>query len=588
MAGCVQEKSYLYSYYGEIDLVKKQLPGFSEHDIRVEVARRFRLRFTVDRGSEDKDNNPTDVISESVSFTLENGCVFYPQYGENGTYLDALHQNQKKFSKSYSESDHQTSRLAEEAFRNGATTVVLSYAREGETNRDLIIMKYDPETKEGKTFIMNTTVNGQEHSYNKILEIAKERFSDLTAIMPTATSGILTDTAILPKQVQNAVSSTSLAESVYTGATQIMNDSVTTARYAAMHVAGDVRETWIDIRDFFNRKRDEKMQKRQNALLSAEPTIPTKQTQQSEQKQLVPSEKDIETATRDLSTSAFFTLKEPVVTISALFALDVLSRIPEIEKKKPDDMKRTRLEHIFVHTFISETVKPTKLSENNTETKLIFSISRKLTEFVSGDMPSEKTLRIPDSETMGFFDAYRFFIGEKQQHNPEKKEIQKKAARVNYERFIALTTPEEQKEYQTLERLAILYIALVMKTQEQPKTQLKELQQKVRKSDVPVFRLSQAITVLFLFSQCALFDGLFEKRGRGIRENSDITTREKTFIRQTEETPWLLLSIIWYLAQIREQGFSIQTNPKKKKVKKQKYKRVVQLPNIGVLYTYEK
>jgi hypothetical protein len=586
MAGCIKEKSYLDSYNGETEIVKQQFPNYSEHNTRVEIARRFRIRFAVDRASEAMDEHPTDDVSESISFTLDGGHVFYPTYGEHGTYLDSLHQNQKQYSHSYSESDHQTSRLAEEAFRNGATMVVLSYAREGETNRDLIIMKYDPATKEGKTFIVNTTVNGQEHSYTEILDIAKERFSDLTPVSPTATSAILTDAPLRNDQAVHAVNSVSIAESVYVGAQHVVNDSFGVAKYASIRVIGDVRETWMDIRDFFNKKRDEEAERRQKNISSPEQKKNTIHMQQQEKRQDVPNKKDIEKAVTILSVPALLTLREPVVTISALFALDTLSRIPEIPKQESDDVKRIRLEHVLAHTFVSETTKPIELPEKNTETELIFSIRRKLTECVAGDAPLGETVHIPDSETKGLFDVYRFFNGEKQEDNPEKQEIQKEEARVSSERFIAMTTPEEQKEYQTLERLAILYVALVIGTQKQTESPTIEIQKKKQRTDAPVLRLAQAFTLLLLFSQGALFDRLFQTDKKGMEENSGMEKQETTPRKQAEATPWLLLSIIWYLAQIREQGYSLPTVPVKKKTKKKKYHRVTQLPDFGVLYAY--
>jgi hypothetical protein len=582
MAGCIQEKCYLDSYEAETAQVKQNYPDLSPHKRRVEVARRFRIRYAVDRASEKSDADPTDDIYESVSFTLENGHVFYPQYGEHGTFLDTLHQNQKEYSSSYSESDHQTSRLAEEAFRNGATTVVLSYAREGETNRDLIVMNYNPVTKEGKTFIMNTAVNGQEHSYAKILDIAKERFPDLTSLSPTTTSSILTDAVMDTKQAIQSIHSVSTSDVVYRNIQRVAGDSFVVAKYAAVHVAGDIHETWMDIRDFFNQKRKEPDRKEPKQVM-----------EQSH----APTKKDIKTAVTILSEPKILTFREPIITISALYAINILSRIPEILVNEQDRTKYVQLENVLEHTFVATKEIPDELPKEKTQREVIMMISEKLKEVVADDAPLEESLQIPEKETAGIIELYRFFTGEKQDSNPEEQEIQKEEARVSRERFLKLTTPEEQKEYSTLERLALLYIALVMEhrnqtepihgdsvdTVDNPKQKMNE---KKQKRDVPVFHLAEALTLLFLFSQSALFDRLFQTDTQTGSEKISTQPKEKTVLKQITETPWLLLSIIYYLAMIREQGIT-QVHPVKKKAKMKKRKSVVQLPNFQIVYAYE-
>ena len=598
MAGCIREKSYLDSYNGETEIVKKQFPDYSEHNIRVEVARRFRPRYAVDRASEARDENPTEDISESVSFTLDGGHVFYPQYGEHGTYLDTLHQNQKKYSKSYSESDYQTSRLAEEAFRNGATTVVLSYAREGETNRDLIVMKYDPVTKEGKTFIVNTSVNGQEHFYKEILDIAKERFSNLSVISPTRTSAILTDAVVTTEQAVSVIHSVSIADTAYTSAQHVFNDSITTFQYAAVHVAGDIHETWVDIHDFFKRKRNRGEEKQKQDFVQTELIQNNTQFQSYEQKRLPPAKEDIDNAITILSVPALLTLNEQVVTMSALWAVNVLTRIPEESKDVTTPLKTSRLQEVLTEISGNHEY-PIERDAVIPDREILNHISSKLMERAISEKPLEETVHVLGSETMGLFDLYRHFTGEKKEGISEEQEIQQTAARASQERFFALTTPEEQKEYKKLERLAILFIALTMQTQKENKpmeekskefhngsTQSEIKKKEKEKNGAPVYRFIQALTFLLLFSQSAVFDRLFKTEEN--YESSRKQTKEKTLLRQITETPWILLSIIYYLAMIREQGFSIQTNPMKKKTKKKKRKRVVQLPHVAVLYTYEK
>ncbi len=650
MAGCIQEKSYRESYESETAAVKQSFSYFSPHDVRVEVARRFKIRYAIDHASETKDITPTEEVTESISFTLQNGQIFYPTYGEHGTYLDSLHQNQKNHSDTYSLSDHQTSRLAEEAFRNGATKAVLSYAREGEANRDLLVMTYDPKTKEGKTFVVNTALDGKQHSYDAIIAIGQKLFENLSLIQPTNTSAILTDTLLSSDHAREAVTRLTLdseriiSQTPYTHpvSERLIPDSVTTVEYSAIKIAGDIRETWVDIRDFFNRKLYENEKKRRQDILLPEFGLQIEQTQSGEQKEQLPTKGDVQTAIVILSEPRLLTLKEPFAIIGVLFALDTIANTQESvhaleEKEQPqltdDDVETAiaifseptlltleepvvtigilfaidtfahmpkesvRKEDRVTGAFVAHTTRAESQNDRQ-QIEVIHQIGEKLTECVISQHPFEETLDIPDSETMGFFNLYRFFYGEKKKLSPEEHEVQKEEARESIKRFLALTTPEEQQKYKTLERFALLYIALAMRFikpdeiiskkifHKLPPTFSEKNIQKKLERDMPIARLSQLLTLLFLFSYASVFDRLFQNNkdvdlsGKRVKKQNP----EKNISSQLERTPWILLSIIWYLAMIREQGVRTNSNPQKNKRKKKNMHSI--LPVFGVIFTF--
>jgi len=659
MAGCIQEKSYLDSYKAETAAVIKQLPSYySPHDVHAETTRRFKIRYAMDHASEAKDINPTDEVSESAPFTLKDGHIFYPTYGEHGTYLDTLHQNQKNYSDSYSLSDHQTSRLAEEAFRNGATTAVLSYAREGENNRDLLVMTYDHETKEGKTFVVNTAMDGKQHSYNEIITIGQKQFDKLFLIQPTDTSAILTDTSLSPNQANEAVTRVTLESEYFTTQTpqvpyvsENRTDLVNTFQYLAVKVVGDIRETWVDIHDFFNQKWSEEKKKPEQDEALAEVEQNNKQSL-SQEKKLPPTKKDVETAIVIFSEPALFTLEEPFATMGILFAIDTLARMPEklipkLEAKKQLPPTKKDVETAIVifseptlftlkepfltigaifavntlaripEESISEsrfenTVKLIDKSTNvfNTHTRsvesqknisqieIFYQIGKKLMECVVSQKPLEETLNVPDSEIMGVFDLYRFFNGEKQKLSAKERKIKKEEGQKSRKRFLALTTSEEQKKYQTLERFALLYIAITMRyikpnelissnnSDSLPRTFLEKNKQKKLELDMPIARLSQVLILLLLFSYTSIFERLFQnnKYGDFVRKHSKKQNLRNLIIRQLKQTPWILLAIIWYLAIIWEQGMEINNVFKNNNQKKKNA--TLMFPVSGVIFAF--
>ena len=604
MAGCIQEKSYLDSYKAETAAVIKQLPSYySPHDVHAETTRRFKIRYAMDHASEAKDINPTDEVSESAPFTLKDGHIFYPTYGEHGTYLDTLHQNQKNYSDSYSLSDHQTSRLAEEAFRNGATTAVLSYAREGENNRDLLVMTYDHETKEGKTFVVNTAMDGKQHSYNEIITIGQKQFDKLFLIQPTDTSAILTDTSLSPNQANEAVTRVTLESEYFTTQTpqvpyvsENRTDLVNTFQYLAVKVVGDIRETWVDIHDFFNQKWSEEKKKPEQDEALAEVEQNNKQSL-SQEKKLPPTKKDVETAIVIFSEPTLFTLKEPFLTIGAIFAVNTLARIPEESISESRFENTVKLIDKSTNVFNTHT-RSVESQKNISQIEIFYQIGKKLMECVVSQKPLEETLNVPDSEIMGVFDLYRFFNGEKQKLSAKERKIKKEEGQKSRKRFLALTTSEEQKKYQTLERFALLYIAITMRyikpnelissnnSDSLPRTFLEKNKQKKLELDMPIARLSQVLILLLLFSYTSIFERLFQnnKYGDFVRKHSKKQNLRNLIIRQLKQTPWILLAIIWYLAIIWEQGMEINNVFKNNNQKKKNA--TLMFPVSGVIFAF--
>ncbi|MEK7177851.1 MAG: hypothetical protein AAB705_03425, partial [Patescibacteria group bacterium] len=277
-------------------------------------------------------------------------------------------------------------------------------------------------------------------------------------------------------------------------------------------------------------------------------------------KQLPPTKKDVKTAITIFSEPALFTLKEPFATIGILFSIDTLARMPEESTPKSSFKNPTKLIDKSTNVFNTHT-RSVETQNDISQVGIVHQISEKLIESVVSQRPLEETLHIPDSEIMGFFDLYRFFNGEKQKLSPKERKIKKEEGQKSNKRFLALTTSEEQQKYQTLERLALLYIAITMRYIKPYEFISENNKQKKLELDIPIARLSQVLILLLLFSYTSIFERLFQnnKHSNFVQKHSKKQNIKNLIIRQLKQTPWILLSIIWYLAIIREQEMGIKT-----------------------------
>jgi hypothetical protein len=201
---CTKDRqSFLDSYDLLQDKVAQAHPDWTDSKIRKEAALQFRPRYRLNQESSALENSGVAEYF-STEFTLtEEGHIYFTEYG---TSLEQLHQNQiLKTPDKYSVVDHQTSRLIEEAFRNGATEVVTTYHRDGADNRDIIRMIYDPDTKKGRQVISNAAPEGNYHTFDGIQKIAESQFFHLQKTQASEQIFILSDTTISQLDVQRTI-----------------------------------------------------------------------------------------------------------------------------------------------------------------------------------------------------------------------------------------------------------------------------------------------------------------------------------------------------------------------------------------------
>lgn len=242
-----EKKDYLKSYQGLAEEVQQANPQLTSLEIKKEAAIVFRRWYRENQAYE----KPFKEYAGPEFTVTPDGQIYYPQYG---TTLEQLHQNQlKRTPDKYSATEHATSRSIQAAFREGATVVVTSYARNGKDNRDLLVMEIDPVTKKGRTRIVNTALNGEYHTFSGIREIAKKRFNNLTEIAHQENIFLLTDKSISRQKIKQSLRVVEQRQMNRLPGNLPMENLTN----LGVRVYGDVRETVLTTWEFFLRKKTE-------------------------------------------------------------------------------------------------------------------------------------------------------------------------------------------------------------------------------------------------------------------------------------------------------------------------------------------
>jgi len=170
---CIPEKeNLLLAYRDKFTSIQQTHPEWSATDIRFQTAADLRPQFRLNREAGDRENlGLSEYDVPEAAFTLtEDGSILYTKYGQG---LIELHERQLRLMPdTYSPEEHAISRLIEEHFRQGATTVVTSYG-----DRDVVIMQFDPIARIGTTKIIDAT-----KQQLTIQDVAKKRFAHLESL----------------------------------------------------------------------------------------------------------------------------------------------------------------------------------------------------------------------------------------------------------------------------------------------------------------------------------------------------------------------------------------------------------------------
>lgn len=192
MPGCNCEKAiFKTAYDNEVATIKQVNPTWDEHVVRLSAAEILRPRFKADMDSKKTEESGIGEYKVKDEFTLTDDGAIWVGYGRRMGELEE--RTQSLTPGKYTASDGETTSAIESALRRGARRIVTSYARPGDGNRDLLVIEYNPDTNRGTMTIINTAANGTRHDFESMQQVAKERFADLELSRTSQTTFLLTD-----------------------------------------------------------------------------------------------------------------------------------------------------------------------------------------------------------------------------------------------------------------------------------------------------------------------------------------------------------------------------------------------------------
>ncbi len=557
MAGCnCNKETDLKAYQDLTETLKTQHFDWSSPQVRREAAKIFRPQYRQNADSRRQElSGAKEYDGTDFTYSAEGDIRF--TYGDGSMGLLEFHERQLRLTpEAYSEAQHQTSLLIDQAFRSGATEVVTSYL-EPSGQRDIVVMTLDRATGKGKMRIINTL---NDHTMPEMRSLIKSNFSHLSEIRPTTKAFILSDKPVSREQIQQkfilldrqihavlketagAVKNT-VHEIQYTAVSvdKFIHRPVEKISEAHLHMIG---ESFIHhVRPMFEHKEDRKVEvleakKHQINLLDRSPEREEKNTQ-------------------------------PI-------------QIPLESDKK---IKREKLKHQRSKKENTVVVHLRKYDVRRKEKTSIFRMNEGFNKLTRKDQPlfrrTEKEIHVKETK----------ILRHKKQRNKQKKEIlfQKLERKLFLRKERKSVQKKEKILWNTLKRLVqkaerqFIFRKIKQKEKLQKINTIKKENrivvirkehQKKKQEKQYVIDFSVALVIWFLLR-------LPEKRPdiRVIKHEKQKKLIEK------ESFPWILFAIIWHLAMIRESGMTTQNKPKKVK-KKHIHNYPLQLPPQGVIFAF--
>ena len=601
MAGCEQcKQSYLDSYDVVVDVLKEQNPTVEAHDIRVLAAQKFRPIHREMKRSTAVENSG-DLKYENGEFIVtDEGKMFYPSTGQ---YAEDFHLNQLRLSKirrdpsKYSLSDHQTTLLVQAAISEGAKVVRTSYPRDSEDNRDIFEFRIDPETRRGKIVVNNTAQDGNFHNLQEIKRIVQDNADNLAEVSPSEKVFILSDVKMDQDKALSIVQSVAqdleqrpdkeLAHRqqrlhIEKGNRQRITDNYTQNREARdnLRFKQETFDLPRGIREDISHHHQE-VRGTVNALyiiaernvgMGAVPVLLSSLTTELP-KSVKAVEKSIvrhaQKETKTKKRTDFRKREEQKVVIGEELRKIHLGEIksPVILLEIPENRKKRRKE-----------IPPSK------RYKVGLRSESRVKGYVEGTkrrLVEKKTQKIPLLERVA--PALPIKQLEASQVLQKEKKLKRKQRRLTVMllRLARRINAREKRINKTVELSRKsqfqkgLHIETMRSTDASPRViRTVEQKRKSEKKKETILKLSFVLTLLWL-----------------LQEQQEVKFGQKKMLEKIEPhepTPWVLLSIIWYLTMIRESGQaqSVKQNPKhnyrKRKLKKLYPQRA--FPTQGVIF----
>lgn len=219
------------------------------------VARQMQRQVKENRAHEEQDREGPPSAT-GPNFVLKDGGMYYPKFDKS---LQKMYESQKEIREwEYDAKEHATLSLIEEAFRTGASTAVhIGHHidnKNGESIRDIIILRYDAETNTGTMEIRNIAIDGKYHSYEEAIRIMAQEFSGMNEIHPEHGIGIVTDAKISDHKVDTILASHDVSQLYSRTSDWVFTDTADTFGYVATTMYRDIGDAYVSLKNYMKKK----------------------------------------------------------------------------------------------------------------------------------------------------------------------------------------------------------------------------------------------------------------------------------------------------------------------------------------------
>jgi hypothetical protein len=580
--GCnCSKENFQIAYDEEFKEVKLQNLNLSDREVRVQTALNFRPRYKADMASVQHEMSGTPKYDGLDFEVTPSGDFFYPKYGRTDTQLDE--RTKLLTPDQHLSSDTLTNKAIHEAVARGATHIITSYYRPEQDHRDFVEFIIDPVTRKGQLRMVNAgALTGTTHNFQEISGVATKIFGDLNLYAPSNRVFIATNKEIKSFKLEKATNQKEETRGTeFPKGLSVVEEGMEVIQRATVDSIATT-QTLLDYLKMKTEPRekptanaltlqilltDQNYKEELEALKTQQPKKENKNSQiewknkaqevlhiSDEQSEALLNEiNEVWAAMRDAGATIMVASDTEIGIGGALYTLNLMSL-------------NTEDQQISEHQVDEELAFPAEiLSLSEQEQEVIFSL------FVPASEVSPEVVQTSDKILMNIEADYATFA-------KTVEFIQKIDVLPVSEQMQVIV---EEKKQTTIQILFLWeMVGEAARSEAKSKTQSINSDRPIlstfkehHKENAPVEKFTFALAawmLLKLTQHYVSLEGLeaFVDKKEGTSLLASIQKEKPKALVQKETGQWILLSIIWYLAQIREQGLVQQKAAPKKKKKK--------------------
>jgi hypothetical protein len=499
---------------------------------------------------QDKEGPP---MANGPEFVINENGIYYPQFQKS---LQQMYEDQKRLRpERYDPKEHATMTMVEETLMRGAKLVKhVSHNIDSEGNeaiRDEIILRWDQAAKKGTMEIRNIALDGNFLSIENALQVMRRNSSGMSEVHPVNGVGIFSDSSLSSERVSTILSLHQI-HGISDIPELITRDTVETVRYAGRKLQDDVGEMIVDMKNKY-----------------IMPPFLQRLLNNEEEK----NEENITVLSKDQLDAIFaFTLPEEIKKTMSNEKSIVLwkKHIEHVIHVSPDQSEKVYQSFVKTEQIMRGVVDTISFT---TDMNIAIGGSIALLDTFSTlrfeDVPEIQKQPVIDSlpailhEEQGkeIVDAQSIQIRiEKANTIPEQHSEKKNTDDVvvfwlqEFVQSLDQKTPEE-----AIEKITVEHQRIEVYVQQVSHVMIEHLASEIQDDTVHEFSFAVMMWTMLKYSSCLVTLQSVKELLLSLHEKEVEKKQIAEGLIVKEPAPWILFSIIYYLAMIREQGM-VQTS----------------------------